>query len=309
MAAETAAPGFALRLLRAFRAEEMKARRQPVLLLYLALAVAATAVAGPLEHAAAKRSEAEVAAEPRATHTFGEPAAAPTPPRPAAGTGANGWLTFAAGIRAGVLLSAVLLLLFAAGLLAGEGTAGTCRLVLIRPVSRTDVVLAKALLLLLAVLLFTAAVTATGFAAGLATGGYGDYVDPRFGQVDYTAADLLAVAIPAVGLAPLALFAVAAFGLFVSSLFMSSATAVTAAVLGGLAAAGLNLALPPDLSALNFLSHVDRGLAVLVSYAEGLSEYRVDARFLRPGILVPAASALAFLLAARIMFVRRDIHA
>jgi ABC-2 type transport system permease protein len=300
-------PGRAVRLLRALRAEIARARRKPTLLLFLLITLLVTAVWGPLSHRAAKSAERELAGPARPTHAFG----APAPPAPAPepeGRGANGFLTLAASSRAGATVSALLLLLYAAGLLAGEGTAGTLRLLVTRPVSRADILAAKATLLLGVTLLFTLAVALTGFVAGLLTGGYGDFVDPRYGQVDYTARELWSVALTSLALVPLALFATACFGLLVSALFDSTGTAVTVSVLGGFAALVAGLMLPAHLAPVSFLSHVDRGLAVFESWARGLSEYRFDGRFLLAGVAVPGTSAVLFLLAARILFVRRDIH-
>jgi ABC-type transport system involved in multi-copper enzyme maturation permease subunit len=302
-----APPGRAVRLLRTLGAETAKARRQPALFLFLLITIVVAAVFGPLQHRSAKAAERELAGPARSTHAFGAPA--PPPPAPeAAGRGANGFLTLAASCRAGAIVSALLLLLYAAGILAGEGTGGTLRLLLTRPVSRGDLLAAKATLLLCTTLVFTVAVALTGGIAGLLTGGYGDFVDPRYGQVDYTAGELWSVAAKSLALVPLALFATACFGLLVSALFDSTGTAVTVSVLGGFGALAGAMILPAHLAPLDFLAHVDRGLAVLHSCARGLSEYRFDGRFLLPGIVVPAVSALVFLLAARILFAVRNIH-
>ena len=110
-------------------------------------------------------------------------------------------------------------------------------------------------------------------------------------------------------LAPLSLLAVASFGLLVSSLFDSSATAVTVAVLGGLAALAANLVLSPEASGLNFLTYVDRYASVFMAFSRGLSEHQLGGRFAAPGVVVPLVTSLVFLLGARIMFCRRDIHA
>ena len=144
---------------------------------------------------------------------------------------------------------------------------------------------------------------------GLLVGGYGDYVDVRFGQVDYTSAELASVALKSIALTPLALFAIAAFGLFCSSLFDNSATAITVAILAGLAATVVNLGLSPESQMLNFVTYVDRYVGIFESFSRGLSDYRFEFRLLRAGLVVPPVSALVFLIAARTIFARRDIHA
>ena len=47
---------------------------------------------------------------------------------------------------------------------------------------------------------------------------------------------------------------------------------------------------------------------MLTSWADGESSFTFAFRLVRPALIVPAAYALAFLLAARIIFGRRDIH-
>ena len=101
----------------------------------------------------------------------------------------------------------------------------------------------------------------------------------------------------------------AAFGLFCSSLFDNSATAITVAILAGLAALVVNLGLSPESQMLNFVTYVDRYIGIFESFSRGLSDYRFEFRLLRPGLVVPPVSALVFLLAARTIFARRDIHA
>ena len=301
-------PGRLRRVRRAARAEILKARGQPALLVYLLLVVLVTAAWGPIQYSIAKEQEAKLE-RPRVTHAFGEPEPADTPDEePADDRGANGFLVLAASARAGVIVAALLLLLYSATLLAGEGTAGTYRMVLVRPLTRTDLVLAKVILLMALVVLFLAAIALTAWLLGLAVGGYGDYVDVRYGQVDYTASDLAEGALLSLALAPLALLAVCSFGLLCSSIFESSATAVTLAVLAGVAAVALNLGLSSDAAQWNFVTHVDRYFAVLESRSLGLSTYQFDARLIVPGMIVPAVSALALLAGARTIFVRKDIY-
>jgi ABC-2 type transport system permease protein len=306
-----------VRVARAVRAEAMKAFRQPTLAIYLLLAVVVTAVAGPVSWSIKKGQEEEFApaaeSASEVTHTFDEevqePPAESGESFDLSTRGANGYLVLAAGFRAGMIVAAILFLLYSATMLAGEGTAGTWRMLLVRPVTRTDVLLAKTTVLFLVIVAFVIVLAATGWVAGLVVGGYGDYVDVRFGQVDYTSAELATVAVKCIALAPLALLAVAAFGLFCSSLFDNSSTAITAAILAGLAAAAMNLGLSEDNQMLNFVTYIDHYAGIFEAFSRGLSEFRFDLRLLRPGLLIPPVSALVFLLGARTIFARRDIHA
>jgi ABC-type transport system involved in multi-copper enzyme maturation permease subunit len=307
--AERRAPGSVVRKARAFRAEWRKAVRQPSLYVYLVLVVLVSASWGLLQYSLEKEKEAKRRPAP-VTDSFPgeEPEPEPVAPASPEERGANGFLVLAAALRAGSVLAAVLLLLYASSVLAGERTLGTCRLVLTRPITRWDLVFAKAALLFVVVLVFVAAIAATGTLVGAARGGYGDYIDVRHGLVVRHAAELVRVTAAALLLTPLALLAVAALGLLVSSLFASAATAVTVSALAALTGVALNLVLSPDAAALNLFTYVTRQPAILESYATGLSEYQFGVNLLLPGVLVPAGSALVFLLGTLIMFRSRDIH-
>ena len=299
-------PTRGVRLLRAVRSEIGKARRRPALLTCVVLLVLAGAVVGPLGYAAERKQQ--VSAAPAAvTHTFGaEPA--PTPEADTGARGVNGFFTLSSSGRAGMLLAAILLLTYSAVQISGEATGGTLRLLLTRPLSRTDLLIGRAATLLLASILLVAVVAVTGWLAGLLTGGYGDVLDAEYGTVDYTAGQLTKVSLVVLLVAPLVLFAVACFGLFLSVLTDSSATAVTLAVLLALVGYSLDLVMIGQASALNFLTWVDRPIRVLGSLSLGHSDFGLRLDWVLPAVAVPLGTAFLFLIAAGIIFRRRDIH-
>jgi ABC-2 type transport system permease protein len=288
------------------RSEVRKASRRPTMLAAVLLLVAATAVVGPLDWSAERDRAGPTAAPAEVTHSFG---GEPVPAAPEAlDGGVNGYYALAASGRAGLLLAALLLLTFSAVQVSGEATGGTLRLLLTRPLSRTDLLVGRAATLLLTCFLLVAVVAITGWTAGLLTGGYGDVLDAEYGTVDYTAGQLTKVSLVVLLAAPFALFAVACFGLFLSVLCDSSATAVTIAVLLGLVGFSLDLVLIGEASALNFLSWVDRPVNVLRSLALGHSDFGVRLDWAGPAFAVPIGAALVFLTGAGIIFRRRDVH-
>jgi ABC-2 type transport system permease protein len=292
--------------------ESRKAFRSPAVLAYLVLAVIVAGFFGLNRYAAVKEEEAGRVA-PVATDSFGDeeeeevPAAAAVP---AEARGAGGYLVLAAALRAGLFFSAVVVLLHAATLIAGERTAGTLRLVLVRPVSRGDLLIAKALSLLGLAIVLVALTALTGWIIGLTTGGYRGYIDVRYGMElrGHGAGDLRSAALSTLLLAPLALFAVATFGLFLSSLFESAAAAVIAATLTGIGIAVATFLLPEGSGIWVFTSHVDRYATAFGDLAKGISGPGFGTRLLLPGLLVPAGTTLVFLVGARIIFARRDVH-
>ncbi len=299
------APSRWTRLGRAIRSEILKACRRPVLLAYVVLLALAAGAVGPLDYAAERERES-LTAPAEVTHTFGEE------PTAAAGDlgerGVNGFYALASSSRAGLMLAAILLLTFSAVQISGEATGGTLRLLLTRPLSRTDLLVGRAATLFLTSILLVLVVAVTGWLVGLFTGGYGDVLDAEYGTVDYTCGQLTRVSLVVLAAAPFALFAVACFGLFLSVLCDSSATAVTLAVLLGLVGFSLDLILIGEASAMNFLSWVDRPVTVLESLSLGHSDFglRLDWAFL--AFAVPLCTSLVFLVVAGFIFRRRDIH-
>ncbi len=298
-------PSRGTRLVRAMRSEMRKASRRPILLTYIVLLVLAAALVGPLDYATERESQSPTAPA-TVTHTFGEEPA----PSPVATEerGVNGYFVLASSGRAGLILAAILLLTFSAVGISGEATGGTLRLLLTRPLSRTDLLIGRAATLLLTSIVLVLVVAITGWLAGLLTGGYGDVLDAEYGTIDYTAGQLTKVSLLVLAVAPLALFAIACFGLFLSVLCDNSATAVTSAVLLGLVLFFLDLVLIGQASALNFLSWVDRPVRVLESLALGHSDFGLRLDWVLPAIVVPVGTALLFLIAAGFVFRRRDIH-
>jgi len=275
------------------------------MLIYVVLLVLAAALVGPFDYAAERENQSPSAAT-TVTHSFGEePAASPVA---RSDRGVNGYYVLASSGRAGLILASILLLTFSAVGISGEATGGTLRLLLTRPLSRTDLLIGRAATLLLTSILLVLVVAVTGWIAGLVTGGYGDVLDAEYGTIDYTAGQLVKVSLVVLAVAPLVLFAVACFGLFLSVLCDSSATAVTSAVLLGLVLFSLDLVLIGQASTLNFVSWVDRPVGVLESLALGHSDFGLRLDWVAPAIAVPVGTAILFLIAAGFIFQRRDIH-
>jgi ABC-2 type transport system permease protein len=289
---------------RAYRAEALKASRQPTLLIYALIVVTATFLAGWIE--AAQAPDAPEAALDNGVASedadlFESPVTDAADTQGPELRGPNAFPVFGAAARTGFLVASLLILLYSANLLAGEGTGGTFRLLLVRPVTKTDVILAKWLLVVAAVLTLTLLISVVAWLAGHLFGTYAE-VSP------YSAAELAERALVCVGVTPLGMLAFAGVGLFLSALFQSSVGAVTAATLVGIGVFALNLFLTEEQQLLNLAAYSYRFLDMFESWAGGESSYAFGLRQVRPAFVVPAAYALVFLGAARIMFGRRDIH-
>jgi ABC-2 type transport system permease protein len=265
----------------ALRAEWRKLRRQPFPPIALLLALAATAASGWWAG--------------HADHGFP----------------VNGYFVFCTAARWGFEIAGLLVLLHAATAIAGEATAGTLKLVLVRPVGRGRFLLAKLVLLVALVLLAALVVTGAAWLLGLGLGGYGDVLEEGLGGgsiVRMEAARMGTKPHVAVALSTLCLLGFAALGLALSTVTNSSTTAVMVAVLVYLPMLTVLPYLAPDaaLGDLVFVRHATRYLERAADFARGFDE-RWDAEYVRPGLVVPAANVLVLLAAALTIFHRKDI--
>jgi len=224
----------------------------------------------------------------------------------AAGTSTTGFLLVARAARTAATLAAVTALLLGCQTIAREASEGTLVLTLVRPVRRTEVVVAKAAVTALAaIVVFAVAVLA---AAALAAGarGFGPiesegYVILEAGEIARTLARALALTLPA-------LIATAAFGILVSSVATSGTAAVT---IGLLSFVPLELARrlfeSNDATAFVFSTYT----SVFVTYAE--ERARGFAVGLDPttewlGLAVPVGSAALFAAVAALITSRREVR-
>lgn len=133
---------------------------------------------------------------------------------------------FSYGFQVGLKLATFALVIFSSMLVAGEFDKGTIKVILTRPVTRTDVFLAKAATVFgLAVLLF-AFVLFVALAWALAQGTLGPVWDDTTYLVQREASEIEGHAIRAVGVSALSFLAVGFLGLLVSTWTESSGYAV-----------------------------------------------------------------------------------
>ena len=180
-------------------------------------------------------------------------------------------LMFAWGAKAGLKMASFLLVIFGSLSFAGEFDKGTIKLLLTRPVTRTDIFLAKSLSGLVLAVVFIAGVLALSFGFGCLKGELGPVWDSEQ-YVTFTNADDLADhATRAVGSCVGGVVAAMFLGIVISTLVESSGFAVATA---------LTLFIGMDLG-LGFLReeqafymfgwYPSQALDILRSYAEGSS--------------------------------------
>jgi ABC-2 type transport system permease protein len=200
-------------------------------------------------------------------------------------------------------------LLYAATSVSGEATAGTLKLVLVRPVGRVRFLLAKAVFLVALAFVLALIVSIAAWILGHELGGYGDIMEEGLGDAlipRLEAARIGTKPYVALALGLLPLLAYGALGLLISSLTTNSATAVTSAILVCLP---LLYVLPVSLPSSEpylFTQYATRYIDVTAEFAKGFDE-RWDFELLKPGLIVPPVYVLVLLGTALTIFRRKDV--
>ncbi len=223
----------------------------------------------------------------------------------------NGWVSLASSVSTARLFLVIVLLVLAASAVAEEYGYGTLQALLVRPLQRTDLLLAKALAIWsFAVALLVAAVAAAALSAELTKGLYDVAERGLLGPPKYTFGEMWDYTFLAVAMTAVALAALTGLGLLASVLFEHPGHATGVAV-GALfllsAAAGLS----PDLGPWVFVHHLASPFAIVGDLAQqytGTITKLAPARVAR-AVLVSAGWGAAFLLIAAAVLRRRDITA
>ena len=230
--------------------------------------------------------------------------------RPTVWRGPHALLLFAWGAKTGLKLASFLLVIFGSLFFAGEFDKGTIKLLLTRPVSRTDLFIAKTLTGLLLAALFLSLVLALAFGFGCLKGELGPVWDSEQYVSGVSDEQISAHAVKAVRLAAAGVAAAVFLGLAVSTLVESSGFAVAAALtifLGSDLALGF---LREESARYLFSWYPSAAFDTLRSYAEGsATRWRPAIEEGSVWLVVPAVSAGACSLVGYVLFRARNILA
>ena len=184
----------------------------------------------------------------------------------------NALLLFALGAKFGLKMASFLLVIFGSLFFAGEFDRGTIKILLTRPVTRTELFAAKCLTgLILAALLF-GAVLALSFGFGCATGELGPVWDDEQYVSNTSYEELAGHALKAVALSAAGVAAAVFLGILVSTFVESSGFAIAIALTLFI---GVDLGLGfvrEDLAQFVFSWYPSRAFDILYALAVGSSE-------------------------------------
>lgn len=239
-------------------------------------------------------------------------------PKTTVWSGPHALLLFALGAKSGLKIASFLLVVFGSLSIAGEFDKGTIRLLLTRPVTRTEVFIAKCLTGLALAALFYSVVLALSFAFGCLRGELGPVWDAEQGLVLSSTEAISRHAIKAVGISVAGVLAAVFLGLVVSTLVESSGFAVAIALTLFIGVdLGLGL-IREDQTRYVFSWYPSYAFETLRSFAEGSStmwrpagESRVDLGIARAPIwlAVPVGSAALCSIVGYVLFRLRNILA
>lgn len=220
----------------------------------------------------------------------------------------NALLLFAWGAKFGLKMASFLLVIFGSLFFAGEFDRGTIKILLTRPVTRTELFAAKCLTgLILSAFLF-GAVLALSFGFGCARGELGPVWDDEQYVSTTSYEELTGHALKAVGLSAAGVAAAVFLGIAVSTFVESSGFAVAIALT---LYVGVDLALGfvrDDQARFVFSWYPSYAFEVLRSYAEGsATRWRASIDDRMSWLTVPGTSVGVFTLVGYVMFRVRNI--
>jgi hypothetical protein len=233
----------------------------------------------------------------------------------------NGFEYLATSCLWALRLVSVFAVVIASLSLSGEAAQGTWRMVLVRPVTRTDVFISKALVVAIVVLALFLATALLSWATLHLVHGFwreGHYVSP-LNEGRYTLMGEEVVADPnrpqealeadfrlAMALSILPLLASGFFGLLISSLFDNTGAAVGLAMFLAIFLYGFSTV---DRTAGKwiFSRSLEYGLTVAKHRAEGYSDRKWEDDEIARSWQVPLVSSVLFLAGAYAIFLKRDV--
>ncbi|MBI5779942.1 MAG: ABC transporter permease [Planctomycetes bacterium] len=144
----------------------------------------------------------------------------------------NGIAPLISGCLNGFRLVTFLLLVIGALLVASETTFGTIRTVLIAPIRRSEIVLAKAITVIILALLFTLLIETISFGLAWSVYGFRNITDPTFPEIVHLArAEMLLYVLYTFLYILLPLVAIGLMGLFISTLVENAGISVAISII------------------------------------------------------------------------------
>lgn len=215
----------------------------------------------------------------------------------------NGYVTMIVSSLPGVELAAMFLVIFSAMTVASEYGGRTINSLLVRPVRRSEVLLAKLLLVLLFEIAFVTIIAGVGVLFGAIVSDFGDVKAVGYDTVIFTQRQMLHQCAIGYAVLLIPLFCIASMGFFFSVLITNVGAAIGASI--GLY---LLLLLLRNISALSrflFTDYISFPMSIMSRMGDGIAPLwrpRLDHLLIVAGVYVAFFLTVSFL-----VFVRRDV--
>jgi ABC-type transport system involved in multi-copper enzyme maturation permease subunit len=228
----------------------------------------------------------------------------------------SAWTTTALSFRAGLWVAEIFLLVAGATAIAGETAQGTLKMILPHAYSRTDWIVAKAVVLALQAVAFLLVVALCAVGFGMASGGLGDVVrvdDSGIGrgtETLYSAAEMQGYFTQAVTAALAALVATAWLGLLVSCVFDALVPALSTAFLLVLGAksAGTVFGASEAVTSKVYATHPVEMLGQMAKLDDTYNTAVWSTEALPAALRLAAIVAAVSVVLSLAVFSRRDLH-
>jgi len=185
----------------------------------------------------------------------------------------NGFGPLVAGCLNGFRITVFLILVIGGLLFASETTFGTLKTILIAPIRRSDLILAKVLSVIITAITFTLLIEASALILSWAMYGFAAITDPTFPEmVHLSKADMLIFTIYTFLHIVLPLITIGLMGLFISTLVENSGIAVAISIIIYLVLDFFMVGLFENLSSYLFNYYLNYYLATLKDISEGVMQ-------------------------------------
>ncbi|MFH1232045.1 MAG: ABC transporter permease [Planctomycetota bacterium] len=183
----------------------------------------------------------------------------------------NGFNPLLSGCLNGFRLSAFLILIMGSLLFASETTFGTIKTILIAPIKRSELLMAKAITIIILAILFAFLIETTSFISSWAVYGFADIADPTFPDIIHLAeSDMLLYIVYTFIHIILPLITIGLMGLFISTLIENAGIAVAISIIVYLIIDTFIVGLFENLSTFLFNYYLNYYLCTLKDISEGV---------------------------------------
>jgi ABC-type transport system involved in multi-copper enzyme maturation permease subunit len=183
----------------------------------------------------------------------------------------NGFNPLISGCLNGFRISAFLILILGSLLFASETTFGTIKTILVAPIKRSELFMAKAMTIIILAIMFTIIIESISFISSWVIYGFADITDPTFPEIVHLSKlEMLRYVVYAFIHIVLPVITIGLMGLFISTLIENAGIAVAIAIIAYLIFDIFIIGMFENVSSFLFNYYLNYYLATLKDISEGV---------------------------------------